>query len=119
MTRTDGGGEPQSLVPNTRGLNPKFLRSAYDVKAYLLLIAIRLSDGDVKSGGLLCAFPFALSHLIFIIHTLHHNTTLHTLILETFSILQLHIIMWIAEVMQKMKMSPIPRLSPVMRGPSA
>ena len=28
-------------VPNTPGLNPKSLRSAYDVKACVLLIAIR------------------------------------------------------------------------------
>jgi hypothetical protein len=32
----DGGTEPQSLVSaqNIPGLNPKFLRSAYDVKVY-------------------------------------------------------------------------------------
>ena len=37
----DGGTEPQSLVSaqNIPGLNPKFLRSAYDVKVYL-------SNGD-------------------------------------------------------------------------
>ena len=55
-TRTEGGTEPQQLVsvPNIIGLNPKYLRSAYDVKAYVLLIAIRTSD--VKPGGPLGAF---------------------------------------------------------------
>ena len=36
---------------NIPGLNPKFLRSSYDVKSYVLLIAICLSDGDVKLDG--------------------------------------------------------------------
>ena len=49
----DGGIESQLLVsvPNTPGLNPKSLRSAYEVKAYVLLIAIRPKDGDVKPDG--------------------------------------------------------------------
>jgi hypothetical protein len=37
-------------------LNPKSL-SAYDVKAYVLLIAIRPLDGDVKTGDPFGAFP--------------------------------------------------------------
>jgi hypothetical protein len=50
----DGGAEPKSLVSvsNKPGLNLKSLLSAYNV----LLIAIRLSDGDVKPGGLLGGF---------------------------------------------------------------
>ena len=49
----DGGAEPQSLVsvPNIRGLNPKPLRSAYDVKAYVLLKTFHPTDGDVKPDG--------------------------------------------------------------------
>ena len=45
-TRRCGGAEPQSLVSvsNIRGLNPKSLLSAYDVKAYVLLTAIIPSD---------------------------------------------------------------------------
>ena len=41
-TRRDGGAEPQSLVsvPNIPGLNPKSLRSVYEMKAYVLFIAI-------------------------------------------------------------------------------
>ena len=56
--RRDGGAEPQSLisVPNISGLNPKSLHSAYDVKVYMLLIAIRLSDGDIKPGDPLGSF---------------------------------------------------------------
>jgi hypothetical protein len=40
-------------IPNIPELNPKYLYSAYDLKAYeyILLIAIRLSDGDVKSSA--------------------------------------------------------------------
>jgi hypothetical protein len=38
------------------GSNPKSLSSANYVKAYVLLIAIRQSDGDVKPGGHLGAF---------------------------------------------------------------
>ena len=44
--------------PNIPALNPKFLRTAYDVKAYVLLIAIRPSDEDVKTGGPLSAFRY-------------------------------------------------------------
>jgi hypothetical protein len=43
-------------VLNTPGLNLKSLCCAYDVKAYVLLIAIHPSDGDVKPGGPLSAF---------------------------------------------------------------
>ena len=43
-------------VPNIPLLNPKSLHSVYDVKAYLLSVAIRPSDGDVKPGGSLGAF---------------------------------------------------------------
>ena len=58
INRRDSGTEPQLLVsvPNMPGLNTKSLRRAYDVKAYVLLIAIRPSDGDVKLGGPLGAF---------------------------------------------------------------
>ena len=51
-TMRNGGIEPPSLVSvlNIPGLNPKSLRSGY-VKAYVLLLAIRLSDRDVKPGG--------------------------------------------------------------------
>ena len=38
------------------GLNPKFLHSEYGMEAYVLLIAIRPSDRDVKPSGLLGAF---------------------------------------------------------------
>ena len=57
-TRSHGGAEPQSLVsvPDILGLNPKSLRSAYEVKACVLLIAIHLSDECVKPGGLLGDF---------------------------------------------------------------
>ena len=42
-TKKDGGAESQSLIsaPTILGLNPKSLRSAYHVKAYVLLIATR------------------------------------------------------------------------------
>ena len=71
-------------------LNSKSLRSAYDVKAYVLLTAIRPSDGRVKPNKSWCfskksrlmsesGFPFTLPHLLFIIHTLHRSTILtHT-----------------------------------------
>ena len=54
----DGGAELQLLVsvPNIPGLNNKSLRSAFSVKAYVLLTAIRSSDGDVQPGGPLGAF---------------------------------------------------------------
>jgi len=52
-TRRDGEAEPQSLVSvlNIPGLNPKSHCSAYDMKAYVLLIAIRPLGVDVKPGG--------------------------------------------------------------------
>ena len=37
-------------------------------------------------------FPFTLPHLMFLTHTLHHDTT-PTLILDNFSYLQLHTIL--------------------------
>ena len=45
--RRDDGTEPEFLVsvPNILGLNPKSLYSAYDVKAYVILIVIRPLDG--------------------------------------------------------------------------
>ena len=43
-------------VPNILWLNSKSLRNAYDVKSYVLLIAIRLSGRDVTPGGLLDTF---------------------------------------------------------------
>ncbi|KAJ4441506.1 hypothetical protein ANN_11362 [Periplaneta americana] len=39
------------LCTNMPGLNPKSLRSAYEEKAWSLLIVIRLLDGDIKSGS--------------------------------------------------------------------
>ena len=46
-TRRDGGTQPQSLVsvPNIPELNSKSPRSACDMEAYVLLVAIRPSDG--------------------------------------------------------------------------
>ena len=38
------------------GLNPKSLRSEYTVNAYVFLIAIRQSDGDIKLGVSLLLF---------------------------------------------------------------
>ena len=46
----------QLLLQNMPGLNPKSFRSAFVVKSYVLLIAIRLSDGDVKPDGPLVLF---------------------------------------------------------------
>ena len=43
-------------MPNIRELNPKSLRSVYDVKAYVLFIEILRSDGDIKPDGPLGAF---------------------------------------------------------------
>ena len=73
-------------VPNLLGSNPKSLLSAFSTKP-LLLIVIRPPEGVVKPGGRLVLFGksrlisapglfFTLSHLTFIIHTLHHSTTL-------------------------------------------
>ena len=42
---------PLVSVPNIPGLNPKSLRSANALRAYILLIVIRPSDGDVKPSG--------------------------------------------------------------------
>jgi hypothetical protein len=60
-----------------QNLNHKYLRS--DVKANVVLTAIRLSDEDVEPGDPLGAFEksrlmapgfsFTLPHLIFITHT--------------------------------------------------
>ena len=78
----DGGVEPQSLVsvPNLPELNPKYLCSASDMK-----LTIRLSDGDnlaasrwfFQKSRLMTApgFPITITRLIFIAHTLHHNTS--------------------------------------------
>ena len=57
-TLRNGGAGPQSLVsvPNIPGLHPKSVCSAYNVKVYVLLIAIHLLDGDVKPGSLIGAF---------------------------------------------------------------
>ena len=43
-------------VPNIPVLNPNSLRSVYDVKTYVVFIAIRPSDRYVKPGGPLDAF---------------------------------------------------------------
>ena len=104
--RSDDGAEIQSLVSiqNITELNPKYLRSAYDVKAFVLLTAIHPSDGDVKPGGHLGAFQnirlmpapsfdFTLPHLIVITLTLYHHKNPHTLILVNFSFRQLYIIL--------------------------
>ena len=58
MIRRDDGVETQSpvSVPNISGLNSKSLHSAHDVKAHVMLLAIRPSDGDVKPGDHLSAF---------------------------------------------------------------
>ena len=68
-------------------LNPKSLRSAYDMKAICSL------DGDVKPLVLInksrlmlgLGLTFTFPHITFITHTLHYNTTLivfsHTLTL--------------------------------------
>ena len=65
----------------------------------MLLIAVRLSDEDVKRSGALDVFRkksrlmpapgfrFTFLHLILVAHTLHHNTTLSTFVLDTFSYL--------------------------------
>ena len=57
-TGRESGAEPQSAVsvPNIRGLNPISLRRAYDEKAYVLLVAIHLSDENVKLDGPFGAF---------------------------------------------------------------
>ena len=49
--RREGGEEPllSVSVPSIAGLNPKF--SAYDLMAFVLLIAIRPSGGHVKPGA--------------------------------------------------------------------
>ena len=49
--------EPQSLVsvPNINGLNPKSLQG-FDVKAYVLLISIRLLDGTSNMAAPLMLF---------------------------------------------------------------
>ena len=51
MAYSSQGSHTGQLDLGIPGLNPKFLRSAYDVKARVLLIAIRPSDGDVMPGG--------------------------------------------------------------------
>ena len=94
------------FVPNISGLNPKSLLKVYDMKAYVLLIAIRPSVEHVKPGGSLGAFDriyrlmpapgflFTLPHLTFITYTLHQNTIImHTRILHTFLYLQIHIVL--------------------------
>ena len=57
-------------------------RSAFVVKEYVLLTAVRQSHEKVKPGGPIRVFPlekansFALCLLTSVIHTLHHNATL-------------------------------------------
>ena len=43
--------EPQFLLKSISGLNLISFRSAFVVKACVVLIAIRKADGDVKPGG--------------------------------------------------------------------
>ena len=81
-----GEEEFQSLIsaPKYTCVRSLIIRSAFVVKAYLMLIAVRQSDGNVKPGGLLGAgaeyksalmpapgFIFILPNLTFITHTLH------------------------------------------------
>ena len=98
-----------------------FIDAPYDVKAYVLLIAIRQSDGDVKPGRLLCAldnnrlmpapgFPFTLTHLIFITHKLYNNTThiyTHPKYLPISTVTH-DPVMWSAAVVHKLKMGHNP-----------
>ena len=101
-TKSDGGEESQSLVsiPKVRELNPKSLRSACDMKAYALLIAI--CPSDVRPSGPIDAFrkeeaSTRITHHpslppIHHIYTLHHSTSLrNTVILDTLSNLLLYI----------------------------
>ena len=71
-TRRDGRAEPQSLVSvlNIPGLNPKSVRNAYDVKAYVVLIAI-MAPGF--------PFIFLTSYSPFL-----HYATIQTLTLDIF-----------------------------------
>ena len=74
----------ESSIPNIHGLNPKSLRSVNTVKVYVLLKAISPWDGlaaplvFLENIRLMPApgSSLALPHLITIVHTLHHNTTL-------------------------------------------
>ena len=89
----DSGAEPQSLVHVPKNTWVKSLRSPNDVKAYILLIAIRLLNGNVKPGGPLDAFqkksrlmpvpdfPSTHPHLIFNTYILQHTTKLVCIIL--------------------------------------
>ena len=43
-------------VLNIPGLNPKSLLCLYDVKAYVLLISMRPTDWDLKTGDPIGAF---------------------------------------------------------------
>ena len=38
-------------LPNIPRLNPNSVRNKFDMKTYVLLTAIRLSNGNVKSGA--------------------------------------------------------------------
>ena len=111
-TRRDGGTESQSLVsvPNKPGLNPKSLYRTYDLKAYVLLIAIRLSDGDNRHGSQQSPWWFSkrvanagttLPHFIFITHSLLHILILKNILITTVTH---HTAMWPANVVQKLKM---------------
>ena len=101
------GAEPQSLFssPYTSifGLNPKYLRSEYDVKTYVLLIVIRQSDGNVKPGGPLGAFfeksrlmpapGFSLPFLISYPSLIYITPQTCTIILDTYIVTH-HPAMW-------------------------
>ena len=98
---------PQCLgtVPNILQLIAKSLRSAYDVKAYILLIvmgAVSLmaplllfeKSWLMPTSGFFFTFP--------LLSSLYKNTT-HTLILDVFSYIQLLLTLYV-EVLQKLKM---------------
>ena len=72
---------------NSHELNLKSRRSTFVVKAYVLFIGIRSSDGEIKSADHLALFDknrlmpapgyATITHTTFISHTLHDNNT-HT-----------------------------------------
>ena len=93
--RSSGGIESQSLVlaPLCR-LKPKLLRSGFVVKAYVLLIEIRLSDEEVKPDSPLMffhkrwlipgsGFSVTVPYPTFITHTLYH-TSIHSFLTSTY-----------------------------------
>ena len=104
-TRRDGGAEPQSLVsiPNTSEINPNYLPSGCDLKVCVVWTAIRPTEGTLRLAAPLVLFRKEQANAVtgFSINLssphIHHSYIishlLHTLILDTFSTLQLHIIL--------------------------